>query len=389
MRIRRTITLVVPEIKSVLDLVSEYNRFQQEISVTAYNGGKHLTAVDLHHAVYRAVPTALPSQMKCSAIRNVAGAYASAKRNRHPATHPFMFKRKAALFLFNKDFSFTGSGLLSIAAGNGRQKMVFHVPRYAQEDFKSAVSYDCIVVTGTGKVTLCLTLDAPDPQGIVPVGIDLGVKNALVASTDTDTLFISGRTLAIRNKKSRKTRQRLQKKLANRKAQKRDTHSVRRLLKRLGCKQSNRNLSFCRETAAQLCKWAPANAVLVFEDLRIKQVRKDTKQRKGTRRKLTQWYFRRMTGACVSKAERMGIGVDYVDPAYTSQRCSRCGLLGQRRGNSFSCACGHVAHADVNASCNIRLSYAVLRNGGLPVSQPRSPESNTLEGKPPTLVVGY
>ncbi len=58
-----------------------------------------------------------------------------------------------------------------------------------------------------------------------------------------------------------------------------------------------------------------------------------------------------------AKAESAGRTVVAVDPRYTSQRCARCGHVAT--GNrviqaEFRClACGHQAHADVNAARNI------------------------------------
>jgi putative transposase len=56
-----------------------------------------------------------------------------------------------------------------------------------------------------------------------------------------------------------------------------------------------------------------------------------------------------------------GIPVIYVNPAYTSKRCSRCGQFGRRSRKHFECPhCGYTANADVNAAFNI--AAASLRN---------------------------
>ncbi|MGR6034310.1 MAG: zinc ribbon domain-containing protein [Candidatus Nitrosoglobus sp.] len=53
------------------------------------------------------------------------------------------------------------------------------------------------------------------------------------------------------------------------------------------------------------------------------------------------------------KAESADLQVVFVNPAYSSQTCSVCGCLGSRVKHKFSCSCGHVAHADWNASQNL------------------------------------
>ena len=66
------------------------------------------------------------------------------------------------------------------------------------------------------------------------------------------------------------------------------------------------------------------------------------------------WYFDQLRRFITYKAEREGIRVESVDPAYTSQTCSRCGERGDRNGDHFACSsCGYERHADLNAAANI------------------------------------
>jgi len=53
-------------------------------------------------------------------------------------------------------------------------------------------------------------------------------------------------------------------------------------------------------------------------------------------------------------ARKTGIPVIYVNPAYASKRCSRCGGFGRRYRKRLECPhCGFIMHADVNAAFNI------------------------------------
>lgn len=57
------------------------------------------------------------------------------------------------------------------------------------------------------------------------------------------------------------------------------------------------------------------------------------------------------------KADLAGVKVIWVNPAYTSQTCNRCGYIARENRESqaaFKCVkCGHIANADINAANNI------------------------------------
>lgn len=78
---------------------------------------------------------------------------------------------------------------------------------------------------------------------------------------------------------------------------------------------------------------------------------------------LRNWSYYELQTMIEYKAQREGIEVIYVDAAYTSQTCSKCGNLeeGQRTSQeTFLCKkCGFSANADYNASQNIAKAKTV------------------------------
>jgi putative transposase len=394
MDVQRTIPILIADDPDLRATLTGFQGIQQRISPACYNDGKPLSALALHRAVYEDVKGTISSQMTCTAIRLVAGAYASAQANKKRAQRPFAFKRSTALFLVGecgRDARFCDDGTLSIWTVAGRKRIVYSVPDAFTQTLAEAVEIDSItVIERDGRLLsrVVVTLRVPEPKGIHPVGIDLNETNALVAvDPDGATLFISGREFKVRNIRTRKTRRRLQETLAAHKAQKHDTRSVRRVLKRLGRRQRNRTRTFCQQSAAKLVAWAPKDSVLVFERLTLPQTSKKLLLRKGTRRRLSQWQRRLMRVSVTNAAERRGLLIDDVNPAYTSQDCSRCGLRGVRKRHAFTCPhCGHEAHADVNAAVNIRLRYTALRLSGPLSTGPEalSPVAGD-EGKLPAL----
>jgi putative transposase len=396
MQIRRTVTILIEPDDDLQRTVQAFREVKQNLSEPCYNGGKPLNALALQRGYYHQVKGVLNAQMTISAIRLVAGAYHAAESNKHSATRPFLFKKASALFLIGKrgrDASFLSDGKLSIWTVAGRKHLAYTVPEHFLPILSAAKERDSLtVVVRNGKLIgrLALTLEVAEPAGVLPVGIDLNETNALVAvDPDGRELFISGKAVKVKNRQTVKTRNRLKKKLAARKAQHQDTRSVRRVVKRLGRKQRNRTRTFAQQSARQLIDFAPEKAVLVFEDLQIPQPQKGKVKGKALRRRLSLWQHGLIRECVESLAEEHGMLVTKVNPAYTSQTCSRCGLRGVRKRHTFKCPpCGYCTHADLNAAVNIRNRYTVLR-----YSAPASIGAEALsplaeEGKPLSSDIG-
>ena len=80
---------------------------------------------------------------------------------------------------------------------------------------------------------------------------------------------------------------------------------------------------------------------------------------------LRNWSYYQLQQYIEYKAEREGIKVRYIDPAYTSQTCARCGRIDKENRQTqekFICTeCGFELNADHNAAINIARSNKFVK----------------------------
>ena len=66
------------------------------------------------------------------------------------------------------------------------------------------------------------------------------------------------------------------------------------------------------------------------------------------------WSFSQLTYFIAYKAARLGIRVEAVDPAYTSQECPVCKHRNKANDRTYVCAeCGWMGHRDKVGAINI------------------------------------
>ena len=123
------------------------------------------------------------------------------------------------------------------------------------------------------------------------------------------------------------------------------------LLKKINRKQSNRTKDINHKVSKQIVDYAITHRkTIVLEDLgKIKNSKKC-----GRFVQKSNWAFYQLETYIKYKSSLYGIPVIYVNPAYTSKTCSRCGSINDVPGKRFVCEnCGHKDHRDANASFNI------------------------------------
>ena len=156
------------------------------------------------------------------------------------------------------------------------------------------------------------------------VGIDRGI-NFVVATYDDagKSTFVNGRPIKQKRAQYAATRKQLQK---------RQTPSSRRRLKRIGSRENRwvNDINHCVSKA--LVKNNPERTLFVLEDLtgiRPATERVRTKDRYVS----VSWAFYDLGQKLKYKAARAGGRVIEVDPAYTSQRCPKCGHIEKSNRN--------------------------------------------------------
>lgn len=126
----------------------------------------------------------------------------------------------------------------------------------------------------------------------------------------------------------------------------------RRTLSRLSRKQSRRTTHENHIVSKQIVSYAVEHhRAIAVENLET--VRKpNSKIRKYVEK--SQWAFYQLLRFIRYKAALHGVIIAEVNPAYTSQNCSRCGQRNTPNGKKYVCEhCGHTDHRDANAAFNI------------------------------------
>jgi IS605 OrfB family transposase len=284
----------------------------------------------------------LGAQLAVRCIAKVADAYKldrQAQRSFRPTAAVAFDDRNLSWNLKGSEVSiWTLDGRLAIRFVCGDRQKVLLETRNGETDL-------CLV---NGQFYLFATCDVDEPDQLDmdgTLGVDLGIVNL---ATDSDGESFSGEQIERRRQWYDNRRQALQQV---------GTPSAKRCLRKL----KGRQRRFQKDTNHVLSKRLVAKAertkrAIALENLTHIRQRARVKGPQQ-RARHSNWAFGQLRAFISYKAQRAGVPISFVDPAYTSQRCSTCGHTERRNRKSqaeFCCVvCGHAAPADYNAAINI------------------------------------
>ncbi|MFK4423012.1 MULTISPECIES: RNA-guided endonuclease TnpB family protein [unclassified Bacillus (in: firmicutes)] len=198
---------------------------------------------------------------------------------------------------------------------------------------------------------ISVTLPTNERAGAKILGVDLGLKVPAVAITDDDKVrfFGNGRQNKYRKRKFRSVRKKLGKD--------KKVNAIRRFDDKEQRWMQDKDHKISRE----IIDFAIANHISVIRLEQLTNIRQTARTSRKNEKNLHAWSFYRLSRFIAYKATLVGIQVEYVNPAYTSQSCPKCAEKNKAQDRKYKCPCGFGTHRDIVGAMNIR--YAPVIDG--------------------------
>lgn len=289
------------------------------------------------------VEAKLPSAVLNQAIRDAKSIFKKIKKDRK---RPIL--KKPTYYINNQNYSISDSSIaFPIIVNNKVKKTIFPalLTERDKEYLKNAKHGLMRIVEKSGKWFAQISLEVPTEitKGKMVMGIDLGLKVPAVAVTsEGKTKFMgNGRENKYKKRKFRSDRKVLGKK------------KKLGAIRRLDNKEQRWMKDKDHKVSRQIIKFAIQNHVSVIHLEKLTNIRKTTRTSRKNEKNLHTWSFYRLAQFIEYKANMAGIKVEYVNPAYTSQKCPSCSVLNKASDRKYSCLCGFHTHRDKVGAINI------------------------------------
>lgn len=326
---------------ALLATMTASNRCADWLSGRAFETGA-FAQFRLHEVAYSEARErfGLGSQAVVRAIAKVADAYKLDKKTQRSFRPTGGIAYDARILSWHE-------GQVSIWTVTGRERICFAAGARQLELLRGQKG-EADLIYRRGEFYLAATCDVSEPAEFAPsdvLGVDLGVANI---ASDSDGNRYSGSVVKSVRHRHRRLRRKLQAKC---------TTSANRRLKKLAGKEAR----FARHVNHVIAKQIVARAegtgrAIALEEL--KGIRERVKVGRGQRAVLHSWSFYQLRSFLEYKAKLAGVPLALVDARNSSRECSLCHDVSKSNRptqSTFRCrACGHQAHADLNAAANLR-----------------------------------
>ena len=285
---------------------------------------------------------------------------------------PVLFARPQADLVRNRDYSFVSDGqILSINTLRGRIRVAFDVPHCFEEYFKEPWTF------GIGKIVslknewylhISMTKEIEKKDAFSReevkhvVGIDRGLRFIeAIYDEKGKTTFQSGKHVLEKRAKFQEVRSQLQAK---------GTKSAKRALKRISGRENRWMTDINHQLSKTLVSTYGTDTLFVLEDLTGVSFSEENlnSRKKKQRNQVRSWAFYQLGEFLTYKAEEVGSMVLEVNPAYTSQRCPKCGRIHKENRNhdthSYTCdCCGYQSNDDRIGAMNLQFLGTLYISG--------------------------
>ena len=257
--------------------------------------------------------------------------------------------KKPCCYVNNQNFKVNDSNIEFPVMVNGRSKRISVKTKMSDKQKTVFTSYKLgtmrIVEKGNSLVAQ-IVYDADEiafsDNGNV-IGVDLGIKCPAVSYCFDGSVKFYGN--GRKNKYMRRHYKYLRKKLG--KAKKLDA------IKRINDKEQRIMKDIDHKLSHDIIETAVAHNVKVIKLEQLQNIRSTTRTSRKNNPSLHTWSFYRLAQFIEYKAKLAGIKVEYVNPAYTSQKCPVCGSVHHANDRNYTCSCGFHIHRDVLGAMNI------------------------------------
>lgn len=340
---------------AIIATMDAYKRACNYVSDYIYTT-KTLNKYTIQAAVYHNIRTlfGLRSQMAISSIKTVIAKYKTIIKNHNGWKKP-RFNKPQLDLVWNRDYSIKkGSDIASINTLHGRIKLFFYKQGFTKYFTGSYKFGTAKIVCMKDKLFLYIpatmeidTYNLTHPTNIV--GVDRGVRFIVTTYNSVgETRFYSGKYI----KHKRMQYERMRRTLIKVK-----TPSSRKRLKSIGRRENRwiHDINHCVSKA--LVSNNPIGTIFVLEDL--SGIRSELNHIKSAGSNLGRlWAYKDLETKLIYKAYNKQQLVVHTNPAYTSQRCPKCGNINKTNRNKkvhlYSCKnCGYRSNDDRIGAMNL------------------------------------